>query len=652
MKTRYTSVGFLLLLLAIPTFLAAKDNHQGGLAPTAARSGSMIQTFLDTLQDGLRFDSAQLAFCTHYSWFGVSKREKLGIENLWLYYNRAPRLLSSEFLTFEVSGSDQTSGASKNRRNFPLDIQEQGDHGFSGVIAFAEPDIICYHAKVDTAAGATRITARLSVPATDPPLNRKVSYDPENRLLMLETRLHRTDIRDPDADHPFTICVIVPEAFSLSAGMASETDQAVEITLSAGADALTSEQTFIVGIGEGPSADEIKTRMRRVGQIRSKDSRSASRRWLTKSLDKFTFEGVPENLRLHYARATYQILSNTKAPRGRLKRPACYPSRGVYCTHFLWDVCFTSIAVAQFNQRLAEDFLLNICENQEADGKMPQFVCATWNRPGESQPPLIAWSAWRLYQRFGNKKLISAVYGPLGRMVEWWSKNRDQDGNGVVEYQGPLESGWDNSPRFDLGRIEGVDVNAYLNREMRILAQMATILGKQKEAEEWKRRAAEHAERVSAALFDTEEDIYYDRLVEQKRLHKVLTPASFTPLWAGMPASEKTARSMIGRYLLDPNRFFGQYPFPTVAYNEPTYSPDDWWRGPVWPNIAWAMVETLDAYGYEKESKTASKRLLDMMTGADELYELYSSRSGRPEGCAGYTWTCAAFMDLARKHPE
>ncbi|MDO8587709.1 MAG: trehalase family glycosidase [Armatimonadota bacterium] len=634
-----TRLGAVLLLL----FLSATLSAAG-----PPRSNKMTRSFIDTLKGKLRFESSHLAFCPHYSWFGVSKREKLGIEDLWLYYSRASPLLSSQFLTFEVGRGSDVSGKTKTRSDFALEIQEQGEHGFSGVIAFADLDIVCYHLKADPAAGASGVKATMSIPATEPKLKRRVAYDPNTRLLTLETRFPRVDGRDPDPDHPLAICVIVPEAFSLSGGLTAETDEAVQVSWTARADALAAEQTFIVGIGEGETAAGIKSRTLRLAGIGSRDSRAASKRWLAKALDKFTFDGVPTNMRLHYAKSAYQILSNTKAPRGRLKHAACYPGRGVYAAQFLWDACFTSVGAALFNQKLAEGYLLNIYENQEADGKMPQFVCATWNRPGETQSPLVGWAAWRLYEQFGNKKLVSAVYGPLGRMVEWWFKNRDQDGNGVCEYMGGFEC-WDDSPRFDKGRIEGVDLNAYLNRDMRILAKMAKLLGKQEEAEAWKRRADRHYARMFVELLDPHEEIFYDRLVDQKTFHKILTPASFTPLWAGMAMPKDVARRMIRQYLLDPNRLFGKYPFPTVAYDDPTYKPDSWWRGPVWPNIAWIMVETLEAYGFEKEGKVATNRLLDMMMRHDELYELYSSRSGDPSGCPGYGWTCAVFMDLARK---
>ncbi|MDO8589009.1 MAG: hypothetical protein Q7T82_18435 [Armatimonadota bacterium] len=87
----------------------------------------MTQSFIDTLKGKLRFDSSHLSFCPHYSWFGVSERERLGIEDLWLYYSRASPLLSTEFLTFEVTRGGDVSEKVKSSVNLPLEIQEQGN---------------------------------------------------------------------------------------------------------------------------------------------------------------------------------------------------------------------------------------------------------------------------------------------------------------------------------------------------------------------------------------------------------------------------------------------------------------------------------------------------------------------------------------------
>jgi putative isomerase len=306
------------------------------------------------------------------------------------------------------------------------------------------------------------------------------------------------------------------------------------------------------------------------------------------------------------------------------------------------------VGVAQFNMGLAKDFLRVLCENQEPDGKIPQFVCATWNRPGESQPPLIAWSAWMLYKQCGDVDFIREVYGPLCRMADWWFANRDADNDGVVEWRMRLESGWDDSPRFDNGPIAAVDLNSYLNREMRLLGRMAGVLGRDQDTNSWEKRASEHARRMFDRLFDREDNLFYDRLVSEDRLHKVLTPACFMPLWAQVGVPAAVAHEMIAKYLVNPKHFFGSRPFPVVAYSDPRHVSDKWWRGPVWPNIAWAMTEILRIHEFREQHKEAVKRLVDMMASQDELNEVYSSATGEPLGAPGLCWSDAVFMALAR----
>lgn len=618
--------------------------------------------FLGVLDGKLHFDLKQLAFCTHYSWFGVVKKERLGIEQVHLLYNRCPALLSPNLLTFHVDGPDGGSEWQKTRTNGALSVDETDGRGFVGRMAFLDSDILCYGVSLDESGDATGVRATFLMPATDPELERCARFDPETRRLTIETRMPRTDARDPDPSHALTLCLIVPEAFGDARAIANGADvpgvgEGAEIVTSgplvlnfaATREAFAKdEQVFVLGIGEGPTADKIEARMSRVHSPVFDSALTASTEWLAKALDKFSFDGVSKHFRLHYAKAVYQIICNTKTPRGQISRMAAFPSRGTYCCHFLWDSCFLSRGVGQFNERLAEDFLLALTENQEADGKIPQFICVTWNRPAASQPPLIAWAAWHLYEQFGNTQLLREVYGPVARNVEWWFAKRDDDKDGLVEYLDGLESGWDDSPRFDDGRIAGVDLNSYLNREMRLLAKMAPILAKDSEAAEWERRADQHEKLINSRLFDQETHMFYDRLVAEDVLHKVLTPASFMPLWCGIKLPPGLAAEMIAKYLINPKHFFGARPFPCVAYSDRRYEPEKWWRGPVWPNIAWVMTEVLRMHGFEREHKESVRRLLDMMTRSEDLSELYSSSTGKPLGATALGWTCAMFMEMCR----
>ena len=617
--------------------------------------------FLSALDGKLHFDLKQLAFCTQYSWFGVVKKERLGIEQTNLFYNRQAACLSPNLLTFHIERRDGETEWQQSRRNAALYVDESDGRGFIGRMAFLDSDILCYGAQLDDKSDVSLVRADFVLPATEPGIERRVRFDADSGMLIIETRMPRSDSRDPDPSHPLTVCLLVPDAFrnlrmsadgsdvSIGDGAEAATSASIAVTMDASpADLERCEQVFALGIGEGPTADKIEARMAEACSWTFDSAIAGSTKWLTEALDQFSFERVPEQFHLHYAKAVYQILSNTKTPRGRISHLAAFPSRGTYCCHFLWDSCFLSRGAAQFNRKMAEDYLFALAENQEADGKFPQFICVTWNRPDASQPPLIAWAAWHLYREFGNVELLKKIYEPVACNVEWWFEKRDDDGDGLVEYLDGLESGWDDSPRFDQGRIAGVDLNSYLNREMKLLAKMAPIVGRDGEDLLWQRRADEHQKLIKTRLFDPEDGVFYDRLVAENRLQKVLTPASFIPLWCGVKIAPELATEMIARYLINPKHFFGARPFPCVAYSDRHYEPEQWWRGPVWPNIAWVMTEILRERGFERERREAVNRLLDMMTSSEDLSELYSSATGRPLGATALGWTCSVFMELCR----
>ncbi len=105
---------------------------------------------------------------------------------------------------------------------------------------------------------------------------------------------------------------------------------------------------------------------------------------------------------------------------------------------------------------------------------------------------------------------------------------------------------------------------------------------------------------------------------------------------------------MIQQHLLSEREFFSTYPFPCIAYDERTYAASNWWRGPVWINIAWEMTEVLKLHGFVAEHREAVDRLVRMMTRDLKLAELYNSQTGEPEGCWGYGWTCSMFMEMVR----
>lgn len=599
------------------------------------------------------------SYSASYSRVTVAKRDTAGVNRLWLLYNRGVTELGEEVLVPKRGGKALAVKAVAA----PLEISADGER-FQERITFAGSDLVALHAFGDLA--GLEWQGRLSgLPITKDgapkPGTQSVifawDWNPANRTLAFSSRLPRTDVRDPEPDYPAAMVIAVPSEVKAgrlgSTGVnLNETPQRGELRgtptygfTTAGTDALFWVLGFEMGSRE--TLEQLRARAAQARDAGYDAARLACQTWLNHALGTFRPVGRTEDERRASAAAVWTLLSNTKVGQGRFEPfLATFPAHGWYSSHYLWDSCFQALAHYRFNPRVAADALRILVRNQEPDGKIPQFVSPTWNRPGESQPPLIAWTAWNLHRMAANRALLEDVYEPLVRNLDWWMRERDYNRDGVVEYAASLESGWDNSPRWDQGRVSALDLNSFLLAHTRCLARMAAELGRPEESARLHEHARRHAQRMVDHLYCQEDGLFYDRRLEDGAWVKVLTPACFLPLWAGVPLPEAQARAMIEKHLLAPEHFFGEYPFPVVAYSNLEYRADNWWRGPVWMNIAYLMLEVLDGYGYAAQRDQAADRLAAMVTRNLRPNELFDSKTGQGQGVIDYGWTSAVLLRL------
>ncbi len=174
----------------------------------------------------------------------------------------------------------------------------------------------------------------------------------------------------------------------------------------------------------------------------------------------------------------------------------------------------------------------------------------------------------------------------------WWLTQR-MTRWGIITCPEPLETGWDDTPRLDHGPILALDMNSYLLLQMRCCAELAKRIGDTVTQAQTQAMVHTHAARMVERLYDEKDNLFKDVLVATGEKLPIKTPACFLPLLAGVPIEESKARRMIENSLLNPNHFFGSVPFPCVAYDEPTYHAQKWWRGPTWMPVAYLMLEVL-----------------------------------------------------------
>jgi putative isomerase len=374
-------------------------------------------------------------------------------------------------------------------------------------------------------------------------------------------------------------------------------------------------------------------------------------------------EYLTEEEREYYYGAIWTLRHNLWYPRGKFSYPVLFPSLGWYNSFWLWDSCFHSYAVREFDATTAENQIRQLCERQnQKTGEIYNFYTSLGHKidPPVSQPPLITWSALAVYNVSKNEEFLEDIYDPLVKFHNWWYGHRDRDKDGLVEYIHVWETGWDSSPRWDvysggigsathrhpliLIDIEAIDLNCILYKDCLYLAKISKIIGKGDESH-WLKEAKKIKDLIEENMWDKETGLYYDINVENDEMMKVKTPACFFPLWAGFVSKERADR-MIKNYLLS-DEFLTAMPFPTVARGEECYLTDDYWRGNVWLNIDFLMLQALHNYGYDKEADEIARTIISYIPKTPSIVEAYNPENGRASGhtsCFG--WSAAMYIEI------
>ena len=242
-----------------------------------------------------------------------------------------------------------------------------------------------------------------------------------------------------------------------------------------------------------------------------------------------------------------------------------------------------------------------------------------------TKPPLVAWTALKLFRRSGNRDFLDAVYEPMVRWNHRWFQANDDDHDGIVQYNHPYSSGLDDSPLWDQGvPVESPDLNTYLVMQMDALAEIAAILGLATEAEDWRGKADELAARMDRHFWDERAGVYW-ATHNHEPIH-ALTPFNLYPLLTGRLDAQK--RRHVLAHLLNPAEFWLSHPLPTVAKSDAHYNPNQMWRGPTWVNINYLFIEGLFKNGFIEHARALRDKTLALLMRENDIYEYYNPETG------------------------
>ena len=337
-----------------------------------------------------------------------------------------------------------------------------------------------------------------------------------------------------------------------------------------------------------------------------------------------------EDAREAFLRAVSGLLMNLTLAPGELgNHISSFPNRGGYPTHFLWDSAFQNLAYEMMNPDLARDSVLQLTDNIRADGRISHFHCSTWSRPVHTQPALTGWMSLRYLDEVDgeDRDFMKQVLPALEANNHWWLNQR-MTKFGLIYCDDGLETGQDNSPRFDNGAVLALDMNSYVVNQMRCTAEIARRLGQKRKAAQWDKEADRLAGLMVKYLYDPEQNMFFDAYADTGKRQELVTSSAMLPLWCGVPLPEEKIQAMIRDWMLNPEKLYGDVPFPSVAYDQDCYDAGGWWRGPTWMSEAWLLLEALKKHGFEQERKETMARFYEMMIRDGLLHELFNSQTG------------------------
>jgi hypothetical protein len=346
----------------------------------------------------------------------------------------------------------------------------------------------------------------------------------------------------------------------------------------------------------------------------------------------------------------YNLWSSVVAPDGLLRRQAVLMSKLKMTNVWSWDNCFNAMALAYGSPDLAWDQFMTPIDHQDETGVLPDSVndaTATWNF---CKPPIHGWALRLMMKRTKavTKARLREAYGPLWRLTDWWFDCRDDDGDGVPQYNHGNDSGWDNATIFDAGApVEAPDLSAFLVIQMDVLSEVAALLGRKRDAARWKQRAGALLKKM------LEHSWRGDRFVAPRSgSHHVAEAGDsllpFVPIVLGKRLPKKVRDKLVAG-LRRSGRFLTRHGPATESPKSDLYEPDGYWRGPIWAPATMILVEGLAESGQKALAHEISRRFCKTVARSGPA-ENFDALTGQGLRDRAYTWTSSVFLVLAHEY--
>lgn len=325
---------------------------------------------------------------------------------------------------------------------------------------------------------------------------------------------------------------------------------------------------------------------------------------------------------------------------------------------FCWDNYFAAYMHSLDNKALAYANAIEMTNAITDSGFVPNLSASKGIKSSDrSQPPVGSFVVREIYRKYKEKWFLQETFQKLLTWNRWWESNRDTDGflcwgsspfepylrdldkNAHSRYGAALESGLDNSPMYDnipfdtirnQLKLADVGLMSFYIMDSEALADIAGELGKDDIKAELLGRAAKYRKNLNK-LWSEKAGIYLNKRLDTNEFSYKLSPTNFYPLLAKTP-SQKQAERMINEHFYNPDEFWGDYMLPSIAFNDPSYKSDDYWRGRIWAPMNFLVYLGFRNYKLDNARQDLVKKskelLMEQWLKNGYVCENYNSQTG------------------------
>jgi hypothetical protein len=261
--------------------------------------------------------------------------------------------------------------------------------------------------------------------------------------------------------------------------------------------------------------------------------------------------------------ALWQTWQMTVYPDGlsAYKRTMVKMIHSIFEGAFVWQQPLQAI-VHYRDLPLAWDIYLSGFEHMDETGKMTDSLTYEETPSFGLKPPVHGTALLWLMENTDFASLPKAekewLYDKLIRWTEFWTKQRDSDGDGVMEFASLIETGWEDAPYFNVGfPCACPDLNALLALQMEAVAKLGADIGKpEAETKPWLDASRKLIAKISEKFWNgTEWFAYNAKTLEKAETHTV-------SLYFALLLGKRLPQDIINKsieFMFAPNHFDSPY---------------------------------------------------------------------------------------------